>query len=63
MRNDVGIVYLNDAILPVRYILSVFTADVADDALWTPENIATRAVAAVSRLVYQAARARSSAKL
>ena len=63
VRNDVGIVYLNDAVPPCRYILSVFTADVADDALWTPENIATRAVAAVSRLVYQAARARSSAKL
>ncbi len=56
MRNDVGIVYLNDAVPPCRYILSVFTADVADDALWTPENIATRAVADVSRLVYQAAR-------
>ena len=56
VRNDVGIVYLNDAVPPCRYILSVFTADVADDALWTPENIATRAVADVSRLVYQAAR-------
>jgi len=56
VRNDVGIVYLNDAVPPCRYILSVLTADVADDALWTPENIATRAVADVSRLVYQAAR-------
>ncbi len=54
-----SIVYLNDAVSPRRYILSVFTADVADDALWTPENIATRAVADVSRLVYQATRARS----
>lgn len=61
VRNDVGIVYLNDARQPCHYIyiLSVFIADVTDDALWRPANIATRAIADVSPVVYQAARARS----
>ena len=52
VRNDAGIVYLNRYDPPRRYILSIFTADVDDDRLWTPENTASRAVAEVSRLVY-----------
>jgi beta-lactamase class A len=53
VRNDAGIVYLNRYEPPRRYILSIFTADVDDDRLWTPENAASRAVAEVSRLVYR----------
>jgi beta-lactamase class A len=52
LRHDAGIVYLNTMAPPRRYIVSIFTADVADEALWTPENVAARAVAEVSRLVY-----------
>lgn len=53
VRNDAGIVYLNDAQPPRRYIVSIFTANVADDTLWTSENVASRTVAEVSRLVYR----------
>ncbi|GAC1432344.1 MAG: serine hydrolase [Chloroflexota bacterium] len=58
VRNDAGLVILRRPEREeARYIVSVFTADVRDDDLWTPENVATRAVAEVARLAYEAARA------
>lgn len=52
VRNDAGIVTALTTRGLRTMVVSVFTADVRDDELWTPENIGARAVAAVGRLAY-----------
>jgi beta-lactamase class A len=52
VRNDVGLITARTAQGEQPYIVSVFTRDVADESLWTVENVAVRAIGEVSRLAY-----------
>lgn len=52
VRNDVGIVRARTPAGERTMIVSAFTADLADEELWTAENVGARAVAAVGRLAY-----------
>jgi beta-lactamase class A len=53
VRNDVGLITARTAKGPRQYIVSVFTNEVEDARLWTPENPAMLTVGEVSRLAYQ----------
>jgi beta-lactamase class A len=52
VRNDVGIVRVQTAAGERTLIFSAFTADLADQEIWTVENVGARAVAEVARLAY-----------
>ena len=52
VRHDVGIVRAQTAAGMRTMIVSAFTAGVADQELWTVENLGARAVAEVGRLAY-----------
>ena len=52
VRNDVGIVRAQTPAGERTMIFSAFTADLADDELWTVENVGARAIAEVARLAY-----------
>ena len=52
VRNDVGIVRAQTPAGERTMVFSAFTADLADEELWTAENVGARAVAAVARLAY-----------
>ena len=53
VRNDVGILSVETAAGRQSAVISAFAADVDDGNLWTVENVASRAVAEVGRLVYE----------
>ncbi len=53
VRNDAGIVLAQTPAGERAMIFSAFTADLADQELWTAENVGTRAVADVARLAYE----------
>jgi beta-lactamase class A len=53
VRNDVGLITVKTADGPRRYIVSAFTQDVEDGQLWTPENVALKAIGEVSRLAFE----------
>lgn len=53
VRNDVGVVTARTTAGPRTMVVSIFTAEVRDDELWTPENVGARAVARVGRLAYE----------
>jgi len=53
VRNDVGLITARTAKGPRPYIVSVFTNEVEDGRLWTPENPAMLTVGEVSRLAYR----------
>jgi beta-lactamase class A len=52
VRNDVGILRARTSAGMRTMVVSAFTAGVADEELWTAENIGARAVAEVGRLAY-----------
>lgn len=52
VRNDVGIVRAQTPAGVRTMLFSAFTADLADEELWTVENVGARAVAAAARLAY-----------
>ena len=52
VRNDVGIVIVQTPAGPRTMVVSAFTADLADDELWTAENVGARAIATIARLAY-----------
>lgn len=54
VRNDTGVLTLTTPAGPRRAVISAFTADLADEDLWTVENVGERTVAAVGRLTYLA---------
>lgn len=53
VRNDAGIIMVQTAGGRRTMVVSAFTADLADDELWTVENVGARAVATVARLAYE----------
>jgi beta-lactamase class A len=56
VRNDVGIVRAQTPAGERAMVFSAFTADLADQELWTAENVGARAVAAIARLAYDTLR-------
>ena len=52
VRNDVGIVSVRTAAGARTMIISAFTAELADEEVWTAENIGVLAIARVARLAY-----------
>jgi beta-lactamase class A len=52
VRNDVGIVRAQTPAGERAMVFSAFTADLADQELWTAENVGARAIAATARLAY-----------
>ncbi|MGH2409966.1 MAG: serine hydrolase, partial [Chloroflexota bacterium] len=52
VRNDVGIVRAQTSAGVRTMIVSAFTSDLADEELWTAENVGARAIASVGRLAY-----------
>lgn len=52
VRNDAGIVSVQTRDGARTMVISAFTADLADDELWTAENIGVVAIARVARLAY-----------
>ncbi|HZS87693.1 MAG TPA: serine hydrolase [Chloroflexota bacterium] len=53
VRNDAGIVIVQTPSGARTMVISAFTADLADDELWTVENVGARAVATIARLAYE----------
>jgi len=52
VRNDAGIVSVRTAAGARTMIISAFTAELADEEVWTAENIGVLAIARVARLAY-----------
>jgi beta-lactamase class A len=52
VRNDVGIVLAQTPAGERTMVFSAFTADLADQELWTAENVGARAIASIARLAY-----------
>lgn len=54
VRNDAGILRVRRGQRAETIVISAFTADLADDNLWTSENVGARTVAEIGRLAYEA---------
>ena len=52
VRNDTGIIRAVTPAGPRMMVVSAFAADLADEDLWTVENVGARAIATIARLAY-----------